>query len=72
MSKSESQTVASIDDNADGETKPPAETAETSDYPSLSTTAVALILLGLCLPVFLIALDTSIVATVGNLHHKRV
>ncbi|EHK25098.1 uncharacterized protein TRIVIDRAFT_188982 [Trichoderma virens Gv29-8] len=63
MSKQGSQTVASIDDNADGEIKRPVETAEPSDQPSLSSAAVAFILLGLSLPVFLIALDTSIVAT---------
>jgi hypothetical protein len=58
-------TVTSSDDNTDGEFKQPAEVAETSEEPSLSSSAVAFILLGLSLPVFLIALDTSIVATVG-------
>lgn len=65
MSKEESQTATSIDDNADSDTKQPAETETPSDQPSLSPAAVAFILLGLSLPVFLIALDTSIVATVG-------
>jgi hypothetical protein len=50
----------------DGEIKKPAETTEPLDEPSLSSSAVAFILLGLSLPVFLIALDTSIVATVRN------
>ncbi|KAL6815036.1 major facilitator superfamily domain-containing protein [Trichoderma sp. SZMC 28015] len=63
MSKEESQTATSIDDNADSDTKQPAETEIPSDQPSLSPAAVAFILLGLSLPVFLIALDTSIVAT---------
>ncbi|KAM0251907.1 hypothetical protein ACHAQJ_007969 [Trichoderma viride] len=67
MSKRESQTVASIDDNADGEIKRPAETVESSEQSSLPSTAVAFILLGLSSPVFFIALDTSIVATVGTL-----
>ncbi|KAL9480906.1 hypothetical protein ACSS6W_005692 [Trichoderma asperelloides] len=62
-SKPGSQTVTSTDDNADDETKRSVEAAEPSDQPSLSPTAVAFILLGLSLPVFLIALDTSIVAT---------
>jgi hypothetical protein len=65
MSKSGSQTLASLDDNTDGDIKQPDEAVESSDEPSLSSTALALILLGLSLPVFLIALDTSIVATVG-------
>lgn len=65
-SKPGSQTVTSTDDNADDETKRSVEAAEPSDQPSLSPTAVAFILLGLSLPVFLIALDTSIVATVGS------
>lgn len=65
MSKEESQTATSIDDNADSDTKQPAEAEIPSDQPSLSSAAVAFILLGLSLPVFLIALDTSIVATVG-------
>lgn len=65
MSKSESQTVASLDDNTDGEIKRPDETTESSGEPALTSTAVAFILLGLSLPVFLIALDTSIVATVS-------
>ncbi|KAH8125755.1 major facilitator superfamily domain-containing protein [Trichoderma asperelloides] len=62
-SKPGSQTVTSTDDNADDETKRSVEAAEPSDQPSISPTAVAFILLGLSLPVFLIALDTSIVAT---------
>lgn len=65
-SKPGSQTVTSTNDNTDDETKQPVETAEPSDQPSISSTAVAFILLGLSLPVFLIALDTSIVATVGT------
>lgn len=65
MSKEESQTATSIDDNADSDNKQPAETETPFDQPSLSPAAVAFILLGLSLPVFLIALDTSIVATVG-------
>lgn len=65
MSKEESQTATSIDDNADSDTKQPTETETPSDQPSLSPAAVAFILLGLSLPVFLIALDTSIVATVS-------
>lgn len=66
MSKPGSQTVASLDDNTDVELKQPEEAVESSDVPSLSSTALAFILLGLSLPVFLIALDTSIVATVGT------
>lgn len=65
MSKPGSQTVTSLDDNTDVELKQPDEAVESSDVPSLSSTALAFILLGLSLPVFLIALDTSIVATVG-------
>ncbi|KAL7905469.1 major facilitator superfamily domain-containing protein [Trichoderma velutinum] len=63
MSKERSETVASINDNADLNSKQLAETTDPSDQPSLSSTAVAFILFGLSLPVFLIALDTSIVAT---------
>ncbi|KAL7935658.1 major facilitator superfamily domain-containing protein [Trichoderma chlorosporum] len=64
MSKSGSQTMASTDDNTEGEIKAPSEMAEASNQPPpLSTMALAFILLGLSLPVFLIALDTSIVAT---------
>lgn len=64
MSKQEPSTETTLDGNIDGEIKQPAETAEPLDEPSLSSSAVAFILLGLSLPVFLIALDTSIVATV--------
>lgn len=64
MSKLGSSTATTLDGNMDGEIKQPAETAERLDEPSLSSSAVAFILFGLSLPVFLIALDTSIVATV--------
>ncbi|KAM0477021.1 hypothetical protein ACHAPX_005980 [Trichoderma viride] len=63
MSKPGSLTETTLDGNMDGEIKKPAETTEPLDEPSLSSSAVAFILLGLSLPVFLIALDTSIVAT---------